>query len=150
MSLEFPNEASQNPLHIVIKPQSGYYKGTKLTFVYEIPEEYPYKAPYLVCKQRVFHPNLDPVNRAVCLSILKDKWQANNELIEVIYGLWQILECLNHGDLEKPLDARAAEIMKNDPKQFQEILSKTLKGQPFEGRQFDNVWIGWFCSLQIY
>lgn len=38
VSLEFPNEGSQNPLHIVIKPQSGYYKGSRLTFIYTIPE----------------------------------------------------------------------------------------------------------------
>lgn len=32
--------------------------------------------------------------------------------------------------------------MKKDPKQFQEIVEKTMKGQPFEGHQFDKVWIG--------
>lgn len=63
------------------------------------------------CKQRVFHPNID-LNKKVCLSILKTGWQANNELIEVAYGLWQILEGLNHTDLEKPLDALAASLMK--------------------------------------
>lgn len=32
--------------------------------------------------------------------------------------------------------------MKEDPKKFQEIVERTLKGQVFEGQQFDNVWIG--------
>lgn len=81
MHLEFPNENSPNPVHIVIRPQTGFYKNSKLTFIYTIPEEYPYKAPILECRQRVFHPNIDPQGRAVCLSVLKDKWQANNELI---------------------------------------------------------------------
>lgn len=60
----------------------------------------------------------------------------------MIYGLWQIIECLNQNDIEKPLDARAAELIKTDPEKFQEIVVNTLKGKAFEGRQFDNVWIG--------
>ena len=107
MSLEFPKENSVNPVHIVVKPLSGFYKNSRITFVYTIPENYPFSAPVVECKQRVFHPNIDS-HRKVCLSILKDKWEANNELIEVAYGLWQILEGLSHVDIEKPLDARAA------------------------------------------
>jgi ubiquitin-protein ligase len=109
--------------------------------VYSIPDDYPYKAPVVECRQKVFHPNIDPQGRAVCLSILKDKWQANNELIEVIYGIAQIIESLNHGDIEKPLDGRAAELLKSDVKKFKEVVESTLKGQSFEGRQFDNVWV---------
>lgn len=41
------------------------------------------------------------------------------ELIQVAEGLCQILESLSEQDLEKPLDARAAELMKKDPKLFQ-------------------------------
>lgn len=140
ISLEFPKDDSINPVHIVIKPQVGFYKNSKITFVYTITEEYPFKAPIVECKQRVFHPNID-CHRKVCLSILKDNWMANNELCDVAHGLRQILECLSLVDIEKPLDARAAELMKQDAKKYQEIVEKTLKGQAFEGEQFDNVWI---------
>jgi ubiquitin-conjugating enzyme E2 M len=55
----------------------GFYKNSKITFIYTIPEDYPYKAPIVKCMQRVFHPNID-AQKSVCLSILKDNWQANN------------------------------------------------------------------------
>ena len=50
------------------------------------------------------------------------------------------MESLNPEDIEKPLYARAAEIMNKDIKEFQSIVERTLKGQSFEGRQYDNVW----------
>lgn len=66
---------------------------------------------------------------------------ANQELIQVVYGLLQILESLNPEDIQKPLYGRAAEIMNKDPNEFQAIVEKTLKGQSFEGRNYDNLWI---------
>lgn len=139
--LEFPNEETINPVHIVIRPQSGFYKNSQITFIYTIADDYPFSAPIVECKQRVFHPNID-AHKKVCLSVLKTGWEANNDLVKVTYGLWQILECLSNSDIEKPLDARAAELMKQDPKLYQQVVEKTLKGQSFEGNQFDNVWIG--------
>lgn len=82
-----------------------------------MPENFPYKPPVVKCKNRIFHPNIDE-NQNVCLSLLKDGWQANQELIQVVYGLLQILESLNPEDIEKPLYAKAAEIMNKDIKLF--------------------------------
>ena len=49
----------------------------------------------------------------------------------MVYGLLQILESLNPEDIEKPLHARAAEIMNKDIKEFAKIVEQTLKGQSF-------------------
>ena len=115
-TLEYPKEGCVTELHIVIKPrQTSFYRNSKITFVYSVPEEFPYKPPVVKCKNHIFHPNIDE-NRNVCLSLLKDGWQANQELIQVVYGLLQILESLNPEDIEKPLYARAAEIMNKDIK----------------------------------
>jgi ubiquitin-protein ligase len=56
------------------------------------------------------------------LSILKEGWQANQELIQVVYGLLQILETLNPEDIEKPLYAKAAELMNNDLNEFRSVV----------------------------
>ena len=33
--------------------------------------------------------------------------------------------------------------MNNDINEFKAIVEKTLKGQSYDGRNYDNVWIGW-------
>ena len=33
--------------------------------------------------------------------------------------------------------------MNNDIKEFKAVVEKTLKGQSYEGRNYDNVWIKW-------
>lgn len=139
-SLQFPVEGSVNPLHIVVRPSRGYYHGAEITFTYEITDQYPSIAPVVLCKQRVFHPNIDK-DKKVCLSLLKDKWIATNELPDVVFGLLQILEGLSLADIEKPLDGKAAQIMKEDEKKYQEIVKETLHGKMFDGEKFDNVWI---------
>jgi len=81
-----------------VSPQTGFYSNSRITFVYTINEEYPYKYPEVECKQRVFHPNID-ATRKVCLSILRGGWLPNKELVEVVEGLCQILESLSEQDL---------------------------------------------------
>lgn len=60
----------------------------------------------------------------------------------MIYGILQILESLNPEDIEKPLYAKAAELMNNDINEFRNVVEKTLKGQSYDGRNYDNVWLG--------
>ena len=124
-----------------MKPRdTSYYKNSRITFEYIVPENFPYKPPIVKCKNRIFHPNIDE-NQNVCLSLLKEGWQANQELIQVIYGILQILESLNPEDIEKPLYAKAAELMNNDINEFKAVVEKTLKGQSYDGRNYDNVWL---------
>lgn len=77
------------------------------------------------------------------LVCLKDNWTATNELSDVVVGLIQILEALSHADIEKPLDAKAAQLMKDDEKKYQEAVHQTMQGKMFDGEKFDNVWIKW-------
>ena len=59
-SLEFPKEGDFSEIHIVIKPrEASYFRNSKITFVYIVPENFPYKPPIVKCKNRVFHPNID-------------------------------------------------------------------------------------------
>lgn len=39
--------------------------------------------------------------------------------------------------------------MKENREQFQKVVISTMKGQPYDGREFDKVWIGkWFDFVQ--
>ena len=59
-SLEFPKEGNLSEIYIVVKPRdSSFYRKSKITFVYIVPEQFPFKAPIVKCKDRIFHPNID-------------------------------------------------------------------------------------------
>lgn len=85
------------------------------------------------------HPNIDKQGN-VCLSILREGWKANYELYQVVVGLLHLLQHIDAKDLEKPLDADAAELMNKDYEQFKKVVQETIKGGKYAGRQFDNIY----------
>lgn len=75
----------------------------------------------------------------MCLSILREGWKANYELYQVVVGLLHLLQHIDAKDLEKPLDADAAELMNKNFEEFRKVVQETIKGGKYGGRQFDNV-----------
>lgn len=55
-------------------------------------------------------------------------------------GLLHLLQHIDAKDLEKPLDADAAELMNKDFEQYKKVVQETIKGGKYAGRQFDNVY----------
>lgn len=54
-------------------------------------------------------------------------------------GLLHLLQHIDAKDLEKPLDADAAELMNKNYEEFRKVVQETIKGGKYSGRQFDNV-----------
>ncbi len=90
------------------------------------------------CLNKIFHPNIDKQGN-VCLSILREGWKANYELYQVVVGLLHLLQHIDAKDLEKPLDADAAELMNKNFEDYKKVVQETIKGGKYANRQFDNV-----------
>ena len=76
----------------------------------------------------------------MCLNLLREGWKPIYELHTIIVGLLHLMESIKAGDLEKPLDSDAADLMNRDIKEFEKVVQETIKGKSHFGRQFDNVY----------
>ena len=55
-------------------------------------------------------------------------------------GLLHLLQHIDAKDLEKPLDADAAELMNKNFEEFKKVVQETIRGGKYGSRQFDNVY----------
>jgi ubiquitin-protein ligase len=71
---------------LTIEPDEGMYKGGQFRFTFEISQEFPHQAPKVLCKEKIYHPNID-LQGKVCLNILREDWKPVLNLQAVIVGL---------------------------------------------------------------
>lgn len=115
VSTNQPNPADIMNWKILIKPDEGYYRGNRFTFDLKIPNSYPHEPPKLKCETSIYHPNIDHEGN-VCLNILREDWKPVLTINSIIYGL---LHLFNEPNPEDPLNKEAAELLKNDRRQFE-------------------------------
>ncbi|KRW99891.1 Ubiquitin-conjugating enzyme/RWD-like protein [Pseudocohnilembus persalinus] len=116
----------------VIPSDKSIWKGAKYDFVLEIPSEFPHKAPKATCGTTIWHPNID-LEGNVCLNILRADWAPVLTILNVIHGIMFLFDEPNPND---PLNQEAAEMFRDDRKQFEEFVKRTLRGGHIKGKQF--------------
>eukprot|EP00850_Spirogloea_muscicola_P020675 SM000223S07303 [mRNA] locus=s223:3629:5117:- [translate_table: standard] len=122
---------------ITIRPDEGYYQyGPSLagTFVFSfvIPQGYPHEAPKVKCKTKVYHPNID-LEGNVCLNILREDWKPVLSVNSIIYGLQYLFLDPNPDD---PLNQEAAEVLRDNPRQFEANVRRSMAGGYVGGQHF--------------
>ncbi len=93
---------------------SSFWFGGKYTFSFQFSDEYPDTPPKVLCKTKIYHPNID-YSGNVCLNILKKDWVPTLTLIDCILGVYQLFIEPNPND---PLNHDVANIMRNNIEQF--------------------------------
>ena len=111
---------------------SSFWFGGKYTFSFQFSDEYPDTPPKVLCKTKIYHPNID-YNGNVCLNILKKDWVPTLTLIDCILGVYQLFIEPNPND---PLNHDAAKVMRDNIEQFKENVKRTLKGGYCFGQDF--------------
>ena len=61
-------------LEFYITPDCGLWKDITYRFDFIFPDNYPYKSPKVICRYKIYHPNID-FNGNVCLEILRNGWR---------------------------------------------------------------------------
>ncbi|BDA51343.1 NEDD8-conjugating enzyme Ubc12 [Coccomyxa sp. Obi] len=134
MSIRFP-EGEHKLLHfeITMKPDKGIYEGGTFTFDFAIATSYPHHAPDVRCKTKVFHPNID-LEGNVGLKILREDWKPILSIKVVIEALQFLFW---HPNPEEPLNKEAAEMQKNNPRQFESnVQASIMRGHHINGHYF--------------
>jgi ubiquitin-conjugating enzyme E2 M len=137
VTIEFPQGINKlNIFDITLTPSTGYWKGGRFKFHFQIPSDYPISAPDVTCQSKpIYHPNID-VRGNICLNILRPDWTAAGTFENVIYGLILLFENPNFTD---PLpsgvfkESMEPHILKAyDEKEFINIVNMTMKGGKVE------------------
>jgi ubiquitin-conjugating enzyme E2 M len=120
----FPKTEDLMNFNVTIKPDEGYWKGGKFVFVFNVKPMYPHDAPKVLCKTRVYHPNIDKEGH-VCLNILREDWKPILSISSVVYGLLHLFLDPNPND---PLNKEAAEELRKDASNFKRIVERSMRG----------------------
>ncbi len=110
---------------------SYWYPGV-YEFSYTIPENYPFSPPKVLCKTKIYHPNID-LQGNICLNILKEDWKPTLNMSAVAAGVYFLFYDPNPKD---PLNHAAAEVMRDNMDEFIANVKKSLKGGNMFGETF--------------
>jgi ubiquitin-conjugating enzyme E2 M len=134
VEIKFPNE--KNMMEILVTPTNEtVYHGGTYKFTLDFPTNYPIKAPKLLLKNKIFHPNMDYEGH-VCLPLVRDDWKPIHTLYDIICGLIYLFGSPNPKD---PLNAEAGALMHENIDEFKKVVKETLKGGKYKGQQFDKM-----------
>jgi len=134
-TISFPNPNDLTSFDVAICPDSGYWQHATYHFTFSIPPHYPHTPPKVECKTKIYHPNID-LEGKVCLNILREDWKPVLDINSVIYGLIYLFYEPNPDD---PLNHEAAELFRKDVRNFERLVSRTLRGGILDGVQFERL-----------
>lgn len=83
----------------------------------ELPKDYPFKAPVISFKTRIYHPNVtDDDKGSICIGVLKsDQWKPSSKIIQILLAIRHLMAEPNPDD---PLENSIAEKYKMDRPAF--------------------------------
>ena len=121
-SIQFQDVDDLRTFTLTIQPEEGYWKSGRYVFEVAIPLEYNIKPPSVVCKTKIWHPNITEDGK-ICLSILREHtmdgtgWLPTRTLKDVVWGLNSLFTDLLN--FEDPLNIEAAELYSRDKYMFE-------------------------------
>ncbi|KAI9364872.1 ubiquitin-conjugating enzyme/RWD-like protein [Zopfochytrium polystomum] len=131
VSLEPPAHCSAGPkgenlfewVATIMGPQGSPYAGGIFFLDISIPPEYPFKAPKVIFRTRIYHCNV-AASGAICLDILKDNWSPALTISKVLLSICSLLTDPNPHD---PLVASIAQQYLNNREEHDKIAHTRLE-----------------------
>ena len=105
------NENKTHWIATIIGPENTPYNGGIFKLDIFFPTDYPYKAPKINFKTKIYHPNISSTSGSICIDILKDKWSPALTIGKVLLSICSMLNDPNPND---PLEAEIANEFKNN------------------------------------
>ncbi|KAK6329745.1 NEDD8-conjugating protein ubc12 [Orbilia brochopaga] len=135
MKTHFPDPDDILNFTLTIEPDEGMYKGGSFNFDFTINQNFPHDPPKVLCKQKIYHPNID-LEGKVCLNILREDWKPVLNLNAVIVGLQYLFLEPNASD---PLNKEAAEDLKTNRETFKRNVRTSMAGGYVKTTSYDRV-----------
>lgn len=74
----------------IIGPDDSPYQGGMFELNITFPEEYPFKAPKVTFKTRIYHPNISS-GGGICIDTLKDSWTPALTISKVLLSICALM-----------------------------------------------------------
>lgn len=81
----------------IIGPEGSPYHGGIFKLVINIPADYPFKAPKITFKTKIYHCNVNS-NGSICLDILKDNWSPALTISKALLSICSLMDDPNPND----------------------------------------------------
>ena len=101
----------------IVGPTDTPYESGIFHLDITISSDYPFKAPVVKFKTKIFHPNINPDGQ-ICLDMLKDNWSPALTIQKLLLSISSLLVDPNPDD---PLYPEAANLYKSDREQYNEM-----------------------------
>jgi ubiquitin-conjugating enzyme E2 D/E len=102
---------------VIVGPTDSPYTGGIFNLEIHFPSDYPFKAPKITFKTKIYHPNIHP-NGQICLDILKQQWSPALTISKVLLSICSLLTDPNPRD---PLCPDVAQIYEHNRAKYNEI-----------------------------
>jgi ubiquitin-conjugating enzyme E2 D/E len=99
----------------IIGPADTPYVGGKFVVNIDFSDNYPFKAPKVLFKTKIFHPNIKQDTGEICAQAIENNWVPTLNARFVIESLVTLLKNPN---ADHPLEAEIAEVFQKDYKGF--------------------------------
>jgi len=100
----------------IFGPEDSPYTGGVFKLSIQFPVEYPFRAPHVQFKTRIFHPNINSAG-LICLDILKKEWSPALTISKVLLSISSLLTDANPDD---PFVPDIARLYKYDRRAYEE------------------------------
>lgn len=110
---------------VITGPEETIYKDGVFLLDIKIPPEYPYQPPNCIFKTKIWHPNIDPNDGSICITILKQKnWNPSMTISNILMSIMLLFYKPNFGD---PLNGKARDEYKENPEKYKEKVKQWVR-----------------------
>lgn len=99
----------------VVGPHDTPYEGGNFVVNIDFSDNYPFKAPKVLFKTKIFHPNIKQDTGEICAQAIENNWVPTLNARFVIESLVTLMKNPN---ADHPLEAEIAELFQKDYKGF--------------------------------
>ncbi|XP_069124977.1 ubiquitin-conjugating enzyme E2-17 kDa-like isoform X2 [Argopecten irradians] len=104
----------------IFGPEGTPYQGGLFFLDMKFPTDYPFKAPKVSFKTRIYHPNINS-NGSICVDILRSQWSPAFTVNKVLLSISSLMADPNPAD---PLVPEIGKMFEHDRQKFNEIAQE--------------------------
>ncbi len=99
----------------IVGPQDTPYAGGKFVVNIDFSDNYPFKAPKVHFKTKIFHPNIKQDTGEICAQAIENNWVPT---LNARFVTESLVTLLKNPNADHPLEAEIAEMFTKDYKAF--------------------------------